>query len=83
MDLQICVDWCRGESTISDEVWESVDENEALSVPESEVSVPVEQWIQIGRTWGGVSEVLGTWDDKLSKFLEKESIQIRSDLVKL
>jgi hypothetical protein len=52
-------------------------------VLESKVSVPAEWLVQIGWTWEGVSKVLGTWDDKLSKSSEKGSIQIISGLVKL
>jgi hypothetical protein len=35
------------------------------------------------RTWEGEFEVLGTWDDKPSESLQKGSIRIRSNLVKL
>jgi hypothetical protein len=38
---------------------------------ESKVLVPAEWLVHIGRTWEGVSKVLGTWDDKLSESLEK------------
>jgi hypothetical protein len=41
-------------------------------VLESKVSVSAEWLVYIGRTWEGVSKVLGTWDDKLSESLEKE-----------
>lgn len=47
------------------------------------MSVPAKWLVWIGRTWEEVCEVLGTWDDKLFKSLEKGSIQIRSNLVKL
>jgi hypothetical protein len=60
VDLQICIDWRRSESTIIDEAWGVVDENGASSVPKSKVSVPANWWVQIGRTLGEVSEVLGT-----------------------
>jgi len=61
------MDWRRGGSTISDEVWRAVDENGASGVPESKVSVPVGWWVQIDWTWERVSEVLGTCDDILSE----------------
>ena len=77
------MDWLRSGSTISNKAWGTVDENGASSVPKSEVLIHVKWWVQIGRTCGGVSEVLGTYDDKLSESLEKRSIRIRSDLVKL
>ena len=51
-------------------------------MPESKVSVPTEWWVQIGQTWEGVFEVLGTWNDKLLESSEKGSIQIISGLVK-
>jgi hypothetical protein len=70
------VDWHWGGSIISDEVWGAVDENGASNVLESKVSVPADWWVQIGRTWGGVSKVLGTQDDKLSESLEKGFIGI-------
>jgi len=54
------IDWLRSGSTISNKVWGTVDENGASSVPKSEVLVHVKWWVQIGRTCGGVSEVLGT-----------------------
>ena len=38
---------------------------------ENKVYVPTEWSIWIGRTWGGIFKVLGTWDDKLPKSLEK------------
>ena len=47
------------------------------------MSIHAEWLIRIGQTWEEVFEVLGTWDDKLSESLEKRSIQIRLDLVKL
>ena len=78
------MDWHRGGSTISDKAWEAVNENRASGVLESKVSVPADWWVQIGRTWGWVSKVLGTWDDKLSEFyIKKGSIRIRSGLVRL
>ena len=83
MDLWMRMDWHRGGYTILDEACEAVDENRASSVPESKVLIPAEWWVQIGRTWGGVYEVLGTWDDKLSESSEKLFIQIRSGLVRL
>jgi hypothetical protein len=52
-------------------------------VLESKVLVPAEWLVHIGRTWEGVSKVLGTWDDKLSESLEKGSIWIIPSLVKL
>ena len=70
-------------SIISDEVWGAVYKNEASDVPESKVSVPVDWWVQIGRTWGGASKVLGTQHNKLSKSLEKGFIGIISGLVRL
>jgi len=60
----MCVDWHRGGSTILEEAWGAIDENGASGVPESKLSVSVEWWVQIDRTWEGVSEVLGTLDDK-------------------
>jgi hypothetical protein len=78
------MDWHKGGSTISDKAWEAVNENGASGVLESKVSVPADWWVQIGRTWGWVSKVLGTWDDKLSEFyIKKGSIRIRSGLVRL
>ena len=68
------MDCRRGGSTISDGVWGTIEEEGASKVLESKVSVPA---------WEGVSEVLGTWDDKLSESLEKGSIWIRPDLIKL
>ena len=62
----------KGGSTILDEAWGVVDENEASGVLESKVLVPAEWLVHIGRTWEGVSKVLGTWDNKLSESLEKE-----------
>ena len=49
------MDWRKGGSIISDEVWGAVDENGASNVPESKVSVPAELWVQIDQTWGQVS----------------------------
>jgi hypothetical protein len=77
------VDWRWIGSIISDEVWGDVYKNGASDVPESKVSVPVDWWVQIGRTWGGASKVLGTQDDKLSKSLEKGFIGIISGLVRI
>jgi len=78
------MDWYRGGSTISDKAWEAVNENRASGVLKSKVSVPADWWVQIGRTWGWVSKVLGMWDDKLSEFyIKKGSIRIRSGLVRL
>jgi len=78
------MDWHRGGSTISDKAWEVVNENRASGVLKSKVSVPADWWVQIGRTWGWVSKVLGMWDDKLSEFyIKKGSIRIRSGLVRL
>jgi hypothetical protein len=68
------MDWHKGGSTISDKAWEAVNENGASGVLESKVSVPADWWVQIGRTWGWVSKVLGTWDDKLSEFYIKKRI---------
>jgi hypothetical protein len=42
------MDWHRDGSTISYKAWEVVDDNEALGVLESKVSVPAELWVQIG-----------------------------------
>jgi hypothetical protein len=56
VDLQMRMNWCRCGSTILDG---------ASGVLESKVSVPTKWSIWIGRTWGGVFEVLGTRDDKL------------------
>jgi hypothetical protein len=66
------MDWHKGGSTISYEVWGTIDENETSGVLESKVSAPAEWWVQIGRTWGEESKVLGTWDDKLSESSEKK-----------
>jgi hypothetical protein len=78
------MDWHRAGSTISDKAWEAVNENGASGVLESKVSVPADWWVQIGRTWGWISKVLGTWDDKLSEFyIKKGFIRIRSGLVRL
>jgi hypothetical protein len=71
------MDWHRGRSTVSDKAWGTVEENRASSMSENKMSVPTEWSVWIDRTWGGVFEVLGTWDDKLSGFLEKRSIRIR------
>ena len=73
----------RAGPTISDEAWGAIDENGASGVLESKESVLVQWLVWISRTWGGVFEVLETWDDKLLEFSEKWSIRIRSDLVKL
>ena len=75
--------WCRGGSTISEEAWGVVNENGALGVPESKISVSAEWWVQISRTWKEVFEVLGTWNDKLSESSENGSIRIILGLVKL
>jgi hypothetical protein len=83
VDLWIRVVWCRGGSTISEEAWGVVDENGALGVPESKMSVSTEWWVQIDRIWEGVFEVLGTWNDKLSESSENRSIWIILGLVKL
>jgi hypothetical protein len=64
VDLWMCMDWCKGRSTILDTVGGTIEENRASGVRESKVLV-VEWSIQICRTWGGVFKVLGTWDDKL------------------
>jgi len=72
MDLQMHMDSRKGGSTILDEAWGVVDDNEASGVLESKVSVSAKWLVYIGRTWEGVSKVLGTWDDKLSESLEKE-----------
>jgi hypothetical protein len=77
------MDWRRGGSTISNEAWGAIDKNGASGVLESKVLVPAEWWVQINRTWEGVPEVLGTWVDKLPESLEKGSIRIISDLVKV
>ena len=83
MDLQMCMDWRRAGSIISDKAWGTIEENGASGVLESKESVLVQWLVWISRTWGGVFEVLETWDDKLLEFSEKWSIRIRSDLVKL
>jgi len=83
VDLWMRMDWRRGRSTILDEVGGTIEVNIALDVLESKVSILVEWLVRIGRTWGGVFEVLGTWDDKLSESLEKWSVRIRSNVVKL
>ena len=82
MDVQMYMDWRKGGSTILDEAWGVVDENGASGVLKSKVSVPTGWWVQIGRTWERVSEVLGTCDDILSESSEKGSIRIISGLVK-
>ena len=74
MDLWMRMDWRGGGSIISNGAWKAVDENGTSGVPESKVSVHVE--------WS-VFEMLGTWDDKLSESVEKRSLRIRSNLVKL
>jgi hypothetical protein len=71
VDLWMRMDWRRGRSTILDEVGGTIEVNVALDVLESKVSILVEWLVRIGRTWWGVFEVLGTWDDKLSESLEK------------
>jgi hypothetical protein len=53
VDLQMCMDWRRCGSTISDEAWGAVDENGASGVPKSKVSVPAEWWVETERTWEG------------------------------
>jgi superfamily I DNA and/or RNA helicase len=83
VDLQMCMDWCRSGSIISNKVWGTIEENGALDMLESKESVLVEWLVWISRTWGRVFEVLETWDDKLLESLEKISIRIRSDLIKL
>jgi len=52
-------------------------------MPESKVSVPTGWWVQIDRTWKGVPEILGAWDDKLPEFLEEGFIRIISYLIKV
>jgi len=54
------MDWLRSGSTISDKAWGTIDENGASDVPKSKMLVYVKWWVQIGRTCGGVSKVLGT-----------------------
>jgi hypothetical protein len=83
VDLRMRMDWRRGRSTISDGAGRPVEENEASGVLESKKSIPAEWSVWIGRIWGGVFKVLGTWDDKLLESSEKKSIQIRLDIVKL
>jgi len=84
MDLQIRMDWHRGGSIISNGAWGTIKEKRASNVSESKMSVPAKWLVQIGQTWEEVFEVLGTWDNKLSKSYKKKwSIRIRSDLFKL
>jgi len=84
MDLWVHMDWCRGESTISDGAWGTIEQRETSGVLKSKMLVSAEWSVRIGRvTWEWGFEVLWTGDDKLSKFSEKRFIQIRSDLVKL
>jgi hypothetical protein len=45
MDLQICMDWRRGGSTILDEAWGVVDDNGASGMPYSKESVPADWWV--------------------------------------
>ena len=40
MDLWMCIDWCRGGSTNSDEEWGSIQENDTSGVLESKISLP-------------------------------------------
>ena len=79
----MCIAWRIGGSIILNRAWRTIEENEASGVLESTVLVPVEWSVWICLTWGEVFEVLGTWDDKLSKSSEKWSIRIISILVKL
>ena len=65
MDLQMHMYWRRYGSIISIRAWRIVKENEASGALESKVSISAKWLIRICRTWGGVFEVLGTWDDKL------------------
>ena len=91
MDLRMRMDWRRGGSIISYGAWGTIEEEGALGVPESKVSVPAEWSVPIGRvqckgngvrTREEVFEVLGNWDDKLLESSENWSIQIKLDLVK-
>jgi hypothetical protein len=66
------MDWHRGRFTILNRAKGIVEENEASSMLESKVSLPSEWSVWIGRTWGEVFEVLKTWDNKLSEFLENK-----------
>jgi hypothetical protein len=92
VDLRICVNWSKGESTISNKAWRTIEENGSLGVQESKVLIIAKWSVQIGQveckgneviTWERGFEVLGTWDDKLLESSKKKSIQIRSYLVKL
>jgi hypothetical protein len=69
VDLRIRVDWRKGESTISDEAWKTIEENGSLGVPESKMLIVAEWSVWIGqveckgngvRTWERGFEVLGT-----------------------
>ena len=67
MDLQMCMDWHWGGSTISNGARGIIEENRASGALESKVSVLVGWLGLIDQTWGETFQVLETWDDKLSE----------------